>query len=163
MFMKRSILLAAVIVISILATGVHAQNQEPMALGVVGINEVLKEYPIFNRYKTAYKPNQAAIEYLQSYRRNVTVKVFLGTWCIDSIRNVPAYLKTKEILGDSNYKTTYIGVNRDRSDGAGMTRAYNVTTSPTFIFEIDGREVGRITQKPRKTIEEDMVDILRVQ
>ena len=159
--MKRSILLTAVIVISILASGVHAQNQEPMALGVVGINEVLKEYPIFNRYKTAYKPNQTAIDYLKAYKKNVTVKVFLGTWCIDSIRNVPAYLKTKEMLGDTNFKTSFIGVNRERSDGAGMTRAYNVTQSPTFIFEIDGKEVGRITQKPKKSIEEDMVEILK--
>lgn len=161
--MKQSILIAAVMMISTLASGLQAQNQEPMALGVVGIDEVLKEYPIFNRYKTAYKPSEAAVNYLRSYRKNVTVKVFLGTWCIDSIRNVPAYLKTKEMIGDSNFKTTYIGVNREHSDGAGMTRAYNVITSPTYIFEIDGREVGRITEKPRKSIEEDMVDILRVQ
>ena len=149
--------------ISTLTSGLQAQNQEPMALGVVGIDEVLKEYPIFNRYKTAYKPDESAVNYLKSYRKNVTVKVFLGTWCIDSIRNVPAYLKMKVMIGDSNFKTTYIGVNREHSDGAGMTRAYNVITSPTYIFEIDGREVGRITEKPRKSIEEDMVDILRVQ
>jgi hypothetical protein len=159
--MKRSILYAVVLVLTTTATGVHAQNQEPMALGVVGINEVLKEYPIFNRYKTAYKPDAGAVDFLKAYRQQVAVKVFLGTWCIDSIRNEPAYLKVKDMLGDANFKTTYIGVNRERSDGAGMARAYNVTTSPVFVFEIDGKEVGRITRRPNKSIEEDLVEILR--
>jgi hypothetical protein len=140
--MKQSILYTAIIAVTVLASGVKAQNQEPMALGVVGINEVLNEYPIFNRYKSAYKPSQGAIDYLKSYNKRVTVKVFLGTWCIDSIRHVPSYLKTREMIGN-NFATQYIGVNRQRSDGAGLAgNIMSIHRQFLWSKSVEGKSAG---------------------
>ena len=95
--------------------------------------------------------------------KETQVDIFLGTWCGDSKRNVPKFIKLWESLGldpsqlniialydsDEKYKQ---GPNREEM-GKGIHRV------PTFIFHKDGEEYARIVERPVTDLETDLAQI----
>ena len=95
---------------------------------------------------------------------NTEIVMFLGTWCSDSQVEVPQFYK---ILDHINYDLNKMSVvalerleNRDLVSPQHEEEAYQIGFVPTMIFLRDGKEIGRITEYPKKTIEKDMLTIL---
>jgi thiol-disulfide isomerase/thioredoxin len=84
-----------------------------------------------------------------------------GTWCHDSKREVPAFIKTIELANNSNFSVEYIGVNREKTDGKEFSKLYNLQYTPTFIIFKGSYEVGRIVEEVIKSIEIELVEILK--
>ncbi len=91
---------------------------------------------------------------------NVTVTVVMGTWCPDSRREVPRFLKIMDILGFSGDKITFIGTDMDKQSPIGGFEEMDIQRVPTFIFFVNNSEEGRIIEVPVASLEEDMVSIL---
>ena len=82
----------------------------------------------------------------------------MGTWCNDSEREVPRFLKivdeSKFILPD-NIKLW--AVDRNKSLASGITQEKSITRVATFIFLVDNEEIGRIIESPKSgRLEEDI-------
>jgi thiol-disulfide isomerase/thioredoxin len=90
----------------------------------------------------------------------VSFLVFLGTWCGDSRREVPHFLKIADHCGIDTSRIRFFGLDRSKKSGDGLTEKYHIERVPTFIFLKNGEEVGRITEKPAGTLEADMLSIL---
>ena len=86
--------------------------------------------------------------------------VFFGTWCSDSRREVPHFLKIADDCGIDSSRIRLYGVDRSKKSRDGLTETYHIDRVPTFIFLKNGTEVGRITEKPAGTLEADMLSIL---
>ena len=91
---------------------------------------------------------------------NLSVEVYLGQWCPDSRNHVPTFLKLLDKLG-TPVQVRYFGLPRKASkDVKYYFEEKQVEKVPTFIFWRDGKEIGRIVEKPKTGIVEDIMDIL---
>jgi thiol-disulfide isomerase/thioredoxin len=86
--------------------------------------------------------------------------VFLGTWCGDSRREVPHFMRIAEKSGMPAKRIRYYGLDRTKKSPDGLTDAYRIERVPTFIFLVGGTEIGRIVELPRSTLEGDLFEIL---
>jgi len=92
--------------------------------------------------------------------QSADVLVFFGTWCSDSRREVPHFLKIADAAGIPGSQVRLYALDRSIKSPEGLTDTYRIHRIPTIIFLRGGTEVGRITESPRSTLEGDMVAIL---
>ena len=90
---------------------------------------------------------------------DLQVTVVMGTWCSDSQREVPRFLKIAEYLGLSEDQITLIAVDRNKEAEDIDLSKMDIELVPTFIFSIDGNEIGRIIESPEKSLEDDILSI----
>ncbi|WP_282080609.1 hypothetical protein [Aquimarina algiphila] len=145
---------------------VNIEENSPILLGKIS-NHGLNQNPYnhwFSKNYTAYTPNKNSIDSLKTELQQYTIKLFMGTWCGDSKREVPRFYK---ILENSNFpldRLTTIAVDRSREaykqSPGGEQEGLNIHRVPTFIFYKDGKEINRIVESPIDTLEEDMLAIV---
>ena len=107
-----------------------------------------------------YKPNEEVINQLKDKVTNVTVTIFMGTWCEDSHIQVPNFYK---VLQESQFKDrgiTLIAMDKNKTTPSNYEDGLNITNVPTFIFYEKGIEINRIAESPIISLEQDMLDIL---
>jgi hypothetical protein len=107
-----------------------------------------------------YQPDMELIIQLSAALQGVDVVVTVGTWCGDSKKHVPAFLKLLRAMNFDFSRLTIIALDRnfDAGDGIGE-RPYNTEKVPTFIFYSEQKELGRIIETPEGTLEEHMKHI----
>ncbi len=109
-----------------------------------------------------YSSDQEIVAILRSKKDKITsISVYFAFWCGDSENNVPPFIKILDEMKNSSIGVNYFIVKRKGSSGR---KYYNeelkVEKIPTFIFFKDGKEIGRITENPKKTLEEDFLEIV---
>ena len=123
----------------------------------------LKQAPFdswFNPNYAKYVVNTDYINDIEKGLEGVTITTFMGTWCGDSKRETPRMFK---ILDDASFKNQdleLITVDRTKKKPTMYTEGNNIIRVPTFIFKKDGKEIGRIVERPVESLEEDMLKIL---
>ena len=84
----------------------------------------------------------------------------LGTWCSDSRREVPRFMKIIESLDYKIDRIRFIGVNSYKEAPVHNFDSLNIERVPTFIFYNNKIELGRIIEYPESSLERDMLGIL---
>lgn len=121
------------------------------------------EKAAFAEWKAIYDTTHIAPELTGMIRQlhgGVSVIAFLGTWCPDSRREIPRFLKIADLAGIAADSVTLYGLDRSKKSPNGLTEQYQIKRIPTFIFLKSGQEVGRITEFPETTLEGDILAIL---
>jgi tetratricopeptide (TPR) repeat protein len=119
----------------------------------------------FNEGYEVYQPVPAIINALSKLdTKNISVEIFMGTWCGDSRREVPRIYKVLDGMSfpRANIKLIAVGGNDSlykqspghEDNGKGVFRV------PVFIFYAKGKEIGRINEYPSVSLEKDMYLIL---
>lgn len=93
---------------------------------------------------------------------DVSIKVIMGTWCSDSHREVPRFMKILTAINFPLEKVTFIGVDHNKFAPVDGYDTLQIERVPTFIFYIKNVEAGRIIENPRTSLEQDILDILKV-
>ena len=147
-------------------TAAIAQKQETKLLNEVSLSQ-LKQEPYttwYTKNHEDYQPNVQIAEALKKTNPSkYTMKIFFGTWCGDSKRELPKMTKVLEKLSFPQKNITLIGVDDStevykqspQRQEAGM----NIFRVPTFIVYENGKEVGRIVEYPTETMERDLLKI----
>lgn len=123
----------------------------------------LLEPPYQSWYKknySSYSPDKSRLEALAKALNGIQVKVFMGTWCHDSQREVPRLYK---ILESSNFDLSnlnLVSLNPAKKTPNGLEKGLNIQRTPTFIFFENGIEIGRIVETPRDSLENDILKIV---
>lgn len=118
-----------------------------------------EQHQFKERYDTV-AIDQDLVELVRSVNSGVDFLVFYGTWCGDSRRELPHFLKIADRCGIEPSRIRFYGLDRSKKSSDGLTDQYQIEKVPTFIFLKNGTEVGRITEKPQGTLEADMLAIL---
>ena len=116
-----------------------------------------------HQFKTRYDTvavDKDVAELIQNVNEGVDFLVFFGTWCPDSRREVPHFLKIADRCGIGASRIRLYGLDRSKKSADGLTDHYHITLVPTFIFLKHDIEVGRITERPQGALEADMFSIL---
>ncbi len=109
-----------------------------------------------------YVPDQTIIGELKNTSiDNLTVTVVLGTWCPDSRREVPRFMKIINLWGLAEDKIRFIGVDINKVAPLEDYAQLDIVRVPTFIFYKNNLEAGRIIEVPITSLEQDIRDILR--
>lgn len=140
----------------------HAQDHEDMLLGKISVSD-LKAAPyakwFVDGYET-YDVKGTKMEDLKTLLDGVNIKIFMGTWCSDSQREVPRFYKILDALEFPYQNSEWIAVNREKNTPDQFEEGLNILRVPTFIFYKYGQELGRIVEYPIKSLEADMLKIL---
>jgi thiol-disulfide isomerase/thioredoxin len=136
------------------------QAAEVELVGPLGPELILEKIPEWVPFVEGYSPRLDIISRLQTIPEEVKVEIFLGTWCPDCRQHVSAYIKLMDMVRNPMIGTSYTGVPRDRGARGPFIEGRNVERLPTFIVSFRGKEIGRIVETPRKTVEEDLWEIL---
>jgi thiol-disulfide isomerase/thioredoxin len=153
-----------------LSMSLFAQNQEPKLLGTVS-EDALRKEPYaswFVKNYDEYQPNQDIITQLKSYPLSIyTVKIFFGTWCGDTKREMPRMMKVLDQIGFSKSNITFIALDNDdknyKQSPAQEEKGMSIYRVPTFIFYEKGKEIARINELPVQSTERDLLQIVRKQ
>lgn len=115
----------------------------------------------FNSEYKNYDVDTLSLDSAMVSLEDVMIKIVLGTWCSDSRREVPRFLKILDYLKFPEDKYLLINVDRDKNDLNGSLEALNIQLVPTIIFYKEGNELGRIIESPIESLEKDLVRIVK--
>lgn len=90
----------------------------------------------------------------------VTIKIVMGSWCPDSRRELPRFLRIMDALSFPDERISYIGVDNAKLSPVAEYQSLSIERVPTFIFYKNKIEAGRIIENPVASLEQDMIDIL---
>ncbi len=153
-----------------LLTGQQLNRTFPRADGSVHILgqaslQRLEEDPFREWYAKSYDEYNVDFETIKSTQLPDSITIFMGTWCGDSKREVPRFIKMLEQTEFKLEKLKVICLNTgfqnykqapDREE-AGV----NIHRVPTFIFhDTQKNEVGRIVEEPVISLEQDLKDVM---
>jgi ribosome-binding factor A len=92
---------------------------------------------------------------------DLKIVVVMGVWCSDSKIHVPHFFRILDYW-HVKPKTEVYFVDRSKTTKAKGFKKLNIEYIPTFIFfNKNNKEIGRIVEQPYKTLEKDMVEILK--
>lgn len=118
----------------------------------------------FSKKHKDYIVNKGITKKLKDSLNQYEIKVFLGTWCGDSRKEVPRFYKVIEAVKFPESQLQVIAVNRTedayKQSPNHEEKGLNIHRVPTFIFYKNGKEVNRIVEHPKETLERDMLSIV---
>jgi hypothetical protein len=116
----------------------------------------------YSRGFNDYNPDSTVMEEVKKLNtEDLTITIVLGTWCPDSRREVPRFMKIIDLWGLSMEKIHMIGVDINKIAPLGDFSLLDIKRVPTFIFYKKNVEAGRIIEVPVTSLEQDMVKILK--
>jgi len=130
--------------------------------GKIEKEEILTSFPEWQKTVTSYLPDPEIIYSLQTFDIPVNIEIFLGTWCRDSAQHVSEYFKIMNLVDNPYFMTLYTGIPKDKESREQYIKGKYIQKIPTFIFFIDGEEIGRVIEHPITSLEEDILDIISV-
>lgn len=153
---------AAILGVAVLSAA--EEPAEPELLGPAGPERILKISP---DWKAMYDAYTADAEVLAGIREAVAraggelrIEVIFGSWCGDSLDQVPPFLRILDQIGKDGIPATCVGVQRSRQDRGERIASLKIEAIPTFIVYRKEAEIGRIVETPKATLEADLLEIL---
>jgi thiol-disulfide isomerase/thioredoxin len=142
----------------------NTQNQEYL-IGNINIKD-LKQNPHISWYNANYERyilDTTALEKIknQDLLKDITITIFLGTWCRDTKHLLPRFYKILDSIGYNTNKIRLIGVDKEKNSHDGLSENLNIDYVPTFIFYKDKKELNRIVEFTVESLELDMLKILK--
>jgi thiol-disulfide isomerase/thioredoxin len=115
----------------------------------------------FTKEYEDYSFNTSAVNaLLDKSNANISVKIVMGTWCPDSRREVPRFMKILDMWQLPSDKVTFIGVDKKKSPSVPEFQTLGIERVPTIIIYENKIEKGRIIETPQTSLEQDLVNIL---
>lgn len=115
----------------------------------------------FNNEYTNYKVDTDLLSQYKDKLEGKVIRIVLGTWCSDSRREVPRFIKILDFLDFPEDKLLLINVDTEKKGLSDETEGLNIEFVPTIIVYSSGKEIGRIIETPIETLEKDLVNILK--
>lgn len=91
--------------------------------------------------------------------KKLSVKIFMGTWCEDSHRELPRFYNIMRYLNITDYQI--YGMDYHKETPEKFEEGLNIKYVPTFIIYSEGKELNRIIESPIETLEKDLIAIVQ--
>ncbi|MEX0967939.1 MAG: thioredoxin family protein [Bacteroidia bacterium] len=139
------------------------KQQNDVPVGKITVAELANSnrHSWFREEYKSYSPDSLTIEWLLVRNKNISVDIFMGTWCEDTHQQLPRFIKVLDKADVPSQGITMYALDKKKQGIGEITAQNRVEYVPTFIIYYKGREAGRIVEHPKTTIEEDMKDMLQ--
>lgn len=135
-----------------------AAEKGPDAIGLLSQQQLLTNYAAFADEYGRYTPTQQELKQMQALS-GVSLVVLFGSWCHDSEREVPRLLKLIAVSGVELENLQLQAVDRNKQHPDKLHTDYKLRYTPTFIVMRDGKELGRVIEKPQQSLAADLAAI----
>jgi cyclophilin family peptidyl-prolyl cis-trans isomerase/HEAT repeat protein/thiol-disulfide isomerase/thioredoxin len=136
----------------------------PLTVGEKNADELLRILPEYKQAKEQYRPDISVIEMMKSYvRAGDHMEVFMGTWCPDSLREVPKFLRIVDDLKSQfgvDLPVRYFALDKSKQEPKALLAGRSVEKVATFIYYRGDQEVGRIVERPVAVFEDDLLTVV---
>jgi thiol-disulfide isomerase/thioredoxin len=135
------------------------KTQKPLLRGQITFDDIANESTC-SWIKDEYSPNETDVYKISKLLPKYRLVIFLGTWCEDTQYLMPQLLQTlKNANFDFNALEMY-GVNRAKEGLNAEHLIYNIERVPSIIVMDRFKEVGRIVESTKESIEKELLNIL---
>ncbi len=145
---------------------ITTENGLQLLVGQINL-EGLQSKPYGSWFQSKYNnyhPDDTMVPLFKEKLIEYEIKLFLGTWCGDSKRESPKFIKILEAADFPMEQLEIIALDyrkgHYKTSPTEEEKGLNIIKVPTIIFFKDGKEVNRIVESPLETLEEDMAQIL---
>lgn len=136
----------------------------PTEIGELTAERLLGHIPEYPSLRDEYKPDETVVEMIAAaVQPEDRIEIFLGTWCPDSQREVPRFLRITDMMRDKFARKVplrFVAVDRSKTKPAALIEAKSIEKVSTFIYYRGDQELGRIVEKPNGLIEDDLLLIV---
>jgi len=142
-------------------TEISSEEEDlPILLGKQEITTI-KSAPYSSWFMENYKysPNQKVLGSLKQALEGKEMTIFMGTWCEDSQRQVPALMNILDAIKYDNSNITLITMSEDKDTPEGLEEGFDIQYVPTIILFDGENEMGRIVEYPVESLEADLLKI----
>ena len=98
-----------------------------------------------------------------SLAKNLNFKLFLGTWCDDTQRELGPIFKILDALKVGQDRIEMYSLSEYKDSPQGLEKKYKILNIPTLIFLENGKENNRIVEFPVVNLLDDFSRILKKQ
>ena len=126
-------------------------------VGDISINNLFETNQEFQENYTKY--NSSTLLDLSMFH-DVEIYILFGTWCHDSKREVPRFLRLLNDTRIQEDQINLIGLNFMKNDSLNRGTKFKIKKTPTFIILRNQVEIGRIVERPEISLEADLLKIL---
>ncbi len=145
---------------------VKIENAQPFLVGKINLDG-LTSGSYQNWYRSnheKYSVDDKIVSPIKDELKEHKILVFMGTWCGDSKREVPRFMKILESADFPMESLKMVAVDRRKEhykkSPGGEEWGLSIKRVPTFIFYKDGKEVNRIIESPITSLEADIKAIV---
>jgi thiol-disulfide isomerase/thioredoxin len=115
----------------------------------------------FDKNYQDYQLDKQVVNQIKPLLKGISIKAVMGTWCGDSRRETPHFYKLLDAVSFDYKNLQMITVNRLKESTNNEQAGLEISRVPTFIFYKNGKEINRFVEYPVKTLEEDVLEILK--
>jgi thiol-disulfide isomerase/thioredoxin len=133
---------------------------EPPLVGHVSLEELKEQKPEYVYAAVRYHPDPAAVALLKGVDTETHIAVFFGTWCTYCKHWLPRFLRTLDEVDNPKITADFYGMSEDQKEPADAIARYRISLTPTFVVLRGEKELGRIEENPKDSIESDLAAIL---
>ncbi len=135
--------------------------QRPPITGETTIGELETDRPEYREGMKAYVPDSKSMAIIGKFSKSVQIEAYFATWCPHCKIYMPKFLRVMKDAKNPHLKLDLVGVPKNFSQAAGPWQGKNITSVPTIIIKVEGREITRMTANPSGAgPEEEMAGIL---
>lgn len=91
---------------------------------------------------------------------SMDISIVFGSWCSDSREQLPRFFRILDAAGYPSERLMLLAVDHSKTAPDIDITKLRIERVPSFIFYLDGREVGRIVETPIETLEADISTIM---
>jgi thiol-disulfide isomerase/thioredoxin len=135
-------------------------NQSSLSIGKISQSELLSTHKSFLDPYDQTKISSQDILLINQWPNTIHVEIFFGTWCHDSQREVPRLLKL--LSHNLTITNSLIALDYQKSEPEGLAEQKMIKYTPTFILYKNNKEIGRIIERPIKSLVADMDEMIKL-
>ena len=142
---------------------VKASSGEMILLGKINKAnlQTSNHTPWFNQDYKSISIDPQWIENLKPYLRGLRIKVFMGTWCEDSQREIPHFFKLLLALEFDQKHVEMYAMSEEKTTPENYEKGWEIYNVPTIIFLKNGNEINRFVEFPVNSLESDITKIIK--
>lgn len=137
----------------------NTDNRNDLSVGVITKQALLAQDKRFAEPYQQFLLTPQDVKTIKSWSSDIHIEVFFGTWCHDSQREVPRFLKI--FTQNQQVPIKLFALDYQKSDPSGQAKIKGIVYTPTFIIYRGNKELGRIIERPKSSLVSDIDDLLK--
>jgi thiol-disulfide isomerase/thioredoxin len=135
--------------------------QRPPITGSTTIGELEADRPEYREGMKSYNPDPKSMAIIGKYPKQVEIEAYFATWCPHCKIYMPKLLRVLKDAKNPRIKVDLVGVPRNFTQANGPWSDKNLTSVPTIVVKVEGREITRMGAREGAVPEEELAGILQ--